>query len=343
MTNDDRFRLDQAPATEADWRDAVDGVLKGRPFAKVLVNETRGGLDIQPLYEPPAGTSIVPAGRPQRIAYGWDIRQHHGVGDLDACRAAVLDDLEHGVTSIELGTPRVRGTSTPYARRSRGFCSTSPRSPSPPTPTSSAPAPSWRSSMSRAMPRPPARGSGSIRSASSPGRGRSVTSRRRSTGGSIAETHPNVVACTVDTTRYVDAGADEVQELTWMLATGVAVLRALEAAGMPVERAAATIGFRVSADGDQFLTIARLRAARRLWASVLAACGVDRGSPPVPGGHYGGDVLPSRRRGQHAAGDVGGVRRRCRRCRRRHRAAIRRVGLGPRPPQCPQYSAPADR
>ena len=59
-----------------------------------------------------------------------------------------------------------------------------------------------------------------------------------------------------------------------MLATGIAVLRALEAAGMPVERAAATIGFRVSADGDQFLTIARLRAARSLWASALAACGV---------------------------------------------------------------------
>ena len=31
MTNDDRFRLDRIPATEDDWRDAVDGVLKGRP------------------------------------------------------------------------------------------------------------------------------------------------------------------------------------------------------------------------------------------------------------------------------------------------------------------------
>ena len=54
---------------------------------------------------------------------------------------------------------------------------------------------------------------------------------------------------------YVDAGADEVQEIAWML-TGVAMLRALEVAGLPVERAAATIGFRVAADADQFLTIA---------------------------------------------------------------------------------------
>ena len=46
---------------------------------------------------------------------------------------------------------------------------------------------------------------------------------------SIAASHPNVIACTVDTTRYVDAGADEVQELGWLLATGVAMLRSLEA------------------------------------------------------------------------------------------------------------------
>ena len=49
MTNDDRFRLDQVPASGADWREAVDGVLKGRPFEKVRVNETRGGLDSKPL------------------------------------------------------------------------------------------------------------------------------------------------------------------------------------------------------------------------------------------------------------------------------------------------------
>lgn len=274
MMNDDRFRLDQAPATEAEWRDAVDGVLKGRPFAKVLVNETRGGLDIQPLYEPTAGTSIVPADA-QRIAYGWDIRQRHGVGDLDACRAAVLDDLEHGVTSIELESPAATWTIDSLRTALTGVL------------LDIAPvvlAPHAKLGSARAL------------LALLDEQGDAETSRswlgldpigEFSRSGSVgdlegvaalaveaAERHPHVVACTVDTTRYVDAGADEVQELTWMLATGIAVLRALEAAGMPVERAAATIGFRVSADGDQFLTIARLRAARSLWASALAACGV---------------------------------------------------------------------
>ena len=104
MTNDDRFRLDRIPATEDDWRDAVDGVLKGRPFEKVLVNQTAGGLDIQPLYAPASTEPILPVD-PHRVAYGWDIRQRHEATSPSACQAAVLDDLEHGVTSIELGTP----------------------------------------------------------------------------------------------------------------------------------------------------------------------------------------------------------------------------------------------
>ena len=104
MTNDDRFRLDRVPATEDDWRDAVDGVLKGRPFEKVLVNQTAGGLDIQPLYAPASTEPILPVD-PHRVAYGWDIRQRHEATSPSVCQAAVLDDLEHGVTSIELGTP----------------------------------------------------------------------------------------------------------------------------------------------------------------------------------------------------------------------------------------------
>ena len=107
LTGDDERRPVPArpvPATEDDWRDAVDGVLKGRPFEKVLVNQTAGGLDIQPLYAPASTEPILPVD-PHRAAYGWDIRQRHEATSPSACQAAVLDDLEHGVTSIELGTP----------------------------------------------------------------------------------------------------------------------------------------------------------------------------------------------------------------------------------------------
>lgn len=275
MTNDDRFRLDQAPATEADWRDAVDGVLKGRSFEKVLVSETRGGLDIQPLYAPAAGTAVVPADA-HRVAHGWDIRQHHPVDDLDACCAAVLDDLEHGVTSIELDSPSGSWTLDSLRTALTGvLLDIAPVTLAPHDDVASA-----RALLGLIDERGDAATSGSWLGLDPVGEyGRSGrvgdVDAAAALAAEIASTHPQVVACTIDTTRYVDAGADEVQELAWLLATGVAMLRSLEAAGLSVDRAAATIGFRVSADGDQFLTIARLRAARSLWASVLAACGVD--------------------------------------------------------------------
>lgn len=275
MTNDDRFRLDQVPASDADWREAVDGVLKGRPFEKVLVNETRGGLDIQPLYAPATATAAVPAD-PHRIAYGWDIRQRHDPADVDACRAAVLDDLEHGVTSIELATPPTVWHLDELRSALQGvLLDIAPVALEPHADLDSA-----RTLLTLIDERGDAATSRSWLGLDPIG----AFARSHHVGAidavaefaaSIADTHPHVVACTIDTTRYVDAGADEVQELAWMLATGVAMLRALEAAGLSVERAAATIGFRVTADADQFLTIARLRAARLLWTDVLSACGVE--------------------------------------------------------------------
>lgn len=63
------------------------------------------------------------------------------------------------------------------------------------------------------------------------------------------------------------------QELGASLATGVAYLRELTGAGLSVEQACAQIEFRYAATADQFLTIAKLRAARRLWARVAEVCG----------------------------------------------------------------------
>ena len=44
-------------------------------------------------------------------------------------------------------------------------------------------------------------------------------------------------------------------------------------AGLDVEAAAGQLEFRLAATADQFSTIAKLRAARRLWARVAEVCG----------------------------------------------------------------------
>jgi methylmalonyl-CoA mutase len=73
---------------------------------------------------------------------------------------------------------------------------------------------------------------------------------------------------------YHEAGAGEAQELACVLATGVAYLRLLPSAGLRLEDSRDEIAFLLAADADQFSTLAKFRAMRRLWARVESACGL---------------------------------------------------------------------
>jgi methylmalonyl-CoA mutase len=71
-----------------------------------------------------------------------------------------------------------------------------------------------------------------------------------------------------------NAGGSEAQELAYVLATALAYLRALEASGVALTDARRMIYLRLAADADQFLTTAKFRALRKLWARVEQACGL---------------------------------------------------------------------
>jgi methylmalonyl-CoA mutase len=64
-----------------------------------------------------------------------------------------------------------------------------------------------------------------------------------------------------------------VQELGYVLALGAHYLRELAAAGVSVDDAERLIDFRLAATDEQFETIAKLRAVRRLWARMLELSG----------------------------------------------------------------------
>lgn len=85
-------------------------------------------------------------------------------------------------------------------------------------------------------------------------------------------------AFVVDATAVHDRGASDVQELGWSMAAGAAYLRTITDAGLTVDEAAGLVEFRYAATDEQFPTIAKLRAARRLWARVLELSGVSTGS-----------------------------------------------------------------
>ncbi len=82
-----------------------------------------------------------------------------------------------------------------------------------------------------------------------------------------------VRAITVDGPALHDRGANASLELAGAIAAGVAYVRLLIEAGLPVADALRQISFRLAADDDQFMTIAKMRAARRLWARVAEVAG----------------------------------------------------------------------
>ena len=78
----------------------------------------------------------------------------------------------------------------------------------------------------------------------------------------------------VDALPYHEAGGTDAEELGCSLAAGLEYLRAMRAAGLSAEAAFGQLEFRFAATADQFATIAKLRAARRVWARVAQQCGV---------------------------------------------------------------------
>lgn len=70
------------------------------------------------------------------------------------------------------------------------------------------------------------------------------------------------------------AGGSAVEELGCTLAAAVAYWRALAEAGAALDEAAQMIGLHFTADPDVFLSMAKFRAGRALWARVTEAAGI---------------------------------------------------------------------
>src|SRR6202790_3377496 len=96
--DDLRLAADFAPASYDDWRKLVDGVLKGAPFEK-LVSKTADGLQIDPIYRRAKGAAPV-GGR--AAAAPWQIMQRIDHPDAAAANAQALHDLENGATGLAL-------------------------------------------------------------------------------------------------------------------------------------------------------------------------------------------------------------------------------------------------
>jgi len=287
-TDDLRFAADFPRASRDDWRKLVDGVLKGASFEK-LVGKTYDGLKIEPIYSRASGAVPV-IGR--AAASPWWIMQRIDLPDTARANAIALDELKNGATGLEIefqGGPGARGFGVPDAapetmkRLFDGVIFDAGISISLHPVLGRGNAGETLADLIEAQRVDPARvdlrfnyqalSTMAVRGSAAAAWTEMQTPFAKVVSGLMGRGFrgPFVLA---DGRPVHDAGGSEAQELAFALALAVAYLRLLESGGIAIEAARAAISFRLIADADQFLTIAKFRALRRLWARVEQACGL---------------------------------------------------------------------
>lgn len=91
--------------------------------------------------------------------------------------------------------------------------------------------------------------------------------------GWAAASAPGLQTVCVHTRAWHEAGANAVQELGFALATALEYVRAMSGRGLELEVVAPRLRFAYTAGTQFFMEIAKLRAARMLWARVASALG----------------------------------------------------------------------
>lgn len=290
-------------ATEADWLREVDKALKGKS-AETLTRKTADGLGIKPLYrESDFPAAADPLGVPGEAPFlrgktaapdkwlPWDIRQRFAHPSPAETNAEILRDLERGVSSVEI---RVDGTGCEGVQ----LC----------TPEDFNMALEGVDASIAAVALDSASGMGT-RTAALLGQwaeGQADTSTLkldfnldplgalaktgRIEGGldaafgktgalaaALAAKFPAANLFRIDGTIAHEAGGSEAQELGGLIAAAIDTLRRLDGTVDLAQAADRTI-FAVALDANYGVGIAKLRAARRLWARCLEALGLK----PVP-------------------------------------------------------------
>jgi len=275
----------EPPPREA-WLALVSKVLKGGDFEKRLVSRAADGLAIQPLYtraDAVAGTATI--GRSAWYPGGWDVRQRHIETDPKAANAAILEDLSSGATSLLLQVQAPGQAGLPYGAGPIGealagvflnACTVALDARENTLDAAGSLIEIWREAGISENVRRGAFNYDPLGVLAETGTLYYPAERSCEIAAKLAadsRTMSHVTALIADGRPYHEAGASEAQELAAMLATLVAYLRACEAAGLRPRMALGQIAVGLAADADLFLTIAKLRAARRLVGRVADASG----------------------------------------------------------------------
>ncbi|WP_026449074.1 methylmalonyl-CoA mutase family protein [Actinopolyspora mortivallis] len=285
------------PPTHEQWRKQVDQVLRRTGLLareasapeqpeRLLETETHDGITVRALYthrDPhpcPGLPGLAPFTRHSRavgaVDRGWDVRQYHDDPDTDTTNREILADLEGGAESVWLrtgsaGVPvRELGDALHGMRLDLAGLVLQPGEHYAETAEEL-----LRLAAERDVPGEALRGN----LGADPLGLHARTGEEHDPAPAVELAHrcrthlPGMHAISVDGLAYHDAGGSDAEELGCAVAAGVEYLRLLTESGIPTATAAGLLEFRLAATVDQFTTVAKLRAARRLWDRVLRACG----------------------------------------------------------------------
>jgi methylmalonyl-CoA mutase len=306
------------PATREEWQGLVAVALRksGRitedaPIGSVeaaLTTQTYDGIGVLPLYTAEDAIAEAAVGVPGLAPFvrgsnaggsvpgGWDVRQRHADPDPVRTREAVMADLENGVSSIWLAVGDGQG-GVPLGSLEQVlgevYLDLAPVVLDAGTDTEAAANELFALIEGRDVEPGSVRGNlgcdpiglrARLGSAVTPDLGQLTRLAK-----ACLDKGTGLRAVVVDATGYHDAGGSDAEELGASLATGVAYLRVLTDAGLSLADALGQLEFRYAATADQFLTIAKFRAARRLWARVAEVCAAAQGvsNPALDGASVG--------------------------------------------------------
>lgn len=271
-------------ATRARWMALVEKTLKGQSFDEVLTVKTPDGLTIQPLYTAQDGVAVARDLRARDPDRPWDLRVRAAHPDPLHTAKDVLTDLENGAASVLLridpaGANGVAvGSADDLSKALSGVM------------LDLAPvaldagywgpkAADWLGALAKAAPNAPLAFhldplTAFAQLGVSPGPIESHVFSAATVGSRLAQTYVKASLFLATGRAAHEAGGSNTEELAMMAASALAYAKALVRQGLSMEDAFGRIVLGVSLDGEYFTGVAKVRAAKAIWARLTQACGV---------------------------------------------------------------------
>jgi methylmalonyl-CoA mutase len=248
------------PASRDIWRAVAEKSLKGATVDSLA--RTLEGVRIEPLYAAD-GASVAPPPRVRRDRdRPWDVRAPASSHDqvleaLAGGAASVLLELDgEAAQDLDAVLDGVLIDVAPIALDAKGDGLAAAQA------------------LSRAAKSSPAAPLAFHLDPLRPDGGDAATTNHwASAAAELAATHPRASLYLADGVRIHDAGGEPAWELAFTVAAGVAHAKVLTEAGLDTADAFARIVLGLAVDNKPLIGVAKLRAARRMWARITSASG----------------------------------------------------------------------